>query len=85
MAARPDSPPSHIFQALPAVEYSSDVTGWVPSRMAPDLALLVLVAIYLSISFTDVYYSFAMGVSAELPQTRLLMHYMMLAEFMYTV
>ena len=31
---------------MPAVEYSSNLARWVPARMAPDIALIILVILF---------------------------------------
>jgi hypothetical protein len=52
----------HSVMALPAVSYEPNPRNWVVSRMAPDIALLALVAFYLFIAAMDVYYSLTMQV-----------------------
>ena len=48
----------HIFiytsQALPAVEYSSNLKKWRPALMVPDLVLLALIFFYISITIYDI-------------------------------
>ena len=40
-------------QALPAVEYSSNVREWHAAQMVPDLAMLVLIATYVGLVVYD--------------------------------
>ena len=42
-----------LLQALPAVEYSSNVRQWHAAQMAPDLAMLVLIAFYVGLVVYD--------------------------------
>ena len=42
-----------FHQALPAVEYSSDLKRWRTAQMVPDLVLLTLVAWYITVSIFD--------------------------------
>ena len=46
-------PPLTPLQALPAVEYSSDVSRWQLRLMAPDIALLCLVAVHVFLTVLD--------------------------------
>ena len=41
------------LQALPAVEYSSNISQWHAAQMAPDLAMLVLIAFYVGLVIYD--------------------------------
>ena len=41
------------LQALPAVEYSSNVREWQVAQMVPDLAILTLIATYVGLVIYD--------------------------------
>jgi len=45
--------PMFCLQALPAVEYSSKASQWHVTQMAPDIAMLVLIAFYVGMVFYD--------------------------------
>ena len=51
----PHPTPVHtsLSQALPAVEYSRDIHQWRATQMAPDLAMLVLIAAYTALVIYD--------------------------------
>ncbi len=51
-------------QALPAVEYNKDPADWDWRRVAPDLALLVLVLMYTIMTVLDFRSGFRMCVPA---------------------
>ena len=42
-----------FFQALPAVVYNSNASHWHAAQMAPDLAMLVLIAVYVGLTIYD--------------------------------
>ena len=42
-----------LFQALPAVEYSSNIREWQVAQMVPDLAILALIATYVGLVIYD--------------------------------
>ena len=45
--------PIFLPQALPAVEYSSDIHQWRAAQMVPDLAMLVLITVYIGLVISD--------------------------------
>ncbi len=49
---------THTVLALPAISYEPNPADWVVSRMAPDIVLLVLVAFYSAMTFTDLHFTF---------------------------
>ncbi len=51
---------SMLLQALPAVEYPSDVSQWQPHMMLPDLLLWAIVALYASLTARDIWVSVRM-------------------------
>ena len=45
---------SYSFQALPTAMFGSDSSLWKSSQMGPDLALLILVSIFATLTFYDI-------------------------------
>ena len=49
-----------LLQALPAVEYSSDVSQWQARVMLPDILLWIIVALYVGITVRGIWVSVRM-------------------------